>query len=397
MRTHIYGDTVNWKRVIRQLLRRQYQIYDMNFNIRKLRNIQRLIRKSFVSRILIINHLIRSKHKQNIFNRLVKIHKQKLIYFDSILELNFDIHLNEISQYSYCTYIRTRIENILWLLAYLPIHEKLSNNQYLQNRLIDQNLQLICSLEYNLNTFSSNLIQLTNLAIPLSAPVKYWLIKFSFFEKKYLVYWFSNYPLFRDQNIIDQIQLDECSLLSLDGIIRAYYRYCLIFFYNSQIMNSNNIYWIHFNHLITLNDYFEFTTLTTNKYNLEAQFFLFGWCLQKRNLLTLRSISDANIQSHQQEIVELLKNAGTYPIDKVILLLNYKIRIWKKYYLTQENQLQIIKKLNTYLFHRIWYFIKKRHKSKGVRWLIYHYFQNNNITRRRWIFEYNQIKLINYD
>ena len=395
MQTH--RDKVNWERIIRQLLRRQRQIYSMNFNIRKLRNIQRLIRKSFLSRVLIINYLIQSKYKQNILNGLVKIHKRKLIYFDSIIELNFDIHLNEINRYSYWTYIRIRLENILWLLAYLPIHEKLSNNQYLQNRLIDQNLQLIDSLESNLNKSSSNLIKLTNLAIYLSPPVKYWLIKFSFFEKKYLVYWFSNYQLFRCQNIIDQIQLDEYSMLSLYNIIRAYYRYCFLFFYNSRLMNSNNIYWIHFNHLITLNDYFKFKTLTNTKYNLEDQFYLFGWCLQKRNLLFVRSISDGNLQSHQQEIVKFLKNAGTYPIDKVILLLNYKIRIWKKYYLTHTNQLQIIKKLNTYLFHRIWYFIKKRHKNKGVRWLIYHYFRNNKTMMRRWTFEYNQIKLINYD
>ncbi len=395
MQTH--RDKVNWERIIRQLLRRQRQIYSMNFNIRKLRNIQRLIRKSFLSRVLIINYLIQSKYKQNILNGLVKIHKRKLIYFDSIIELNFDIHLNEINRYSYWTYIRIRLENILWLLAYLPIHEKLSNNQYLQNRLIDQNLQLIDSLESNLNKSSSNLIKLTNLAIYLSPPVKYWLIKFSFFEKKYLVYWFSNYQLFRCQNIIDQIQLDEYSMLSLYNIIRAYYRYCFLFFYNSRLMNSNNIYWIHFNHLITLNDYFKFKTLTNTKYNLEDQFYLFGWCLQKRNLLFVRSISDGNLQSHQQEIVKFLKNAGTYPIDKVILLLNYKIRIWKKYYLTHTNQLQIIKKLNTYLFHRMWYFIKKRHKNKGVRWLIYHYFRNNKTMMRRWTFEYNQIKLINYD
>ena len=397
MQIPIYQDKVNWSTIIRQLLRKQKQIYEMDFNLRKLRNIQRLIRKSFSSRALIINYLIQNQYHQNTFNRFVKIHKRKLIYFNSIIELNFDINLDEINRYSYWIYIRTRLENILWLLAYLPIHEKLSNDRYLQNRLIDQNRQLVDSIEYNLNESSSDLIQLTNLEIPLSSAAKYWLIKFSFFEKKYLVYWFSNYQLFRYQNLIDQIQLDEHSILSLYNIIRAFYRYCFIFFYNSRTLNLNNIYWIHFNHLITLHDYCKLKTFSINKYNIKARFYLFGWCLQKRNLVIVRSISDGNIQSHQQEIVKFLKNAGTYPIDKVILLLNYKIRIWKKYYLTQKNQLRIIKKLNTYLFHRIWYFIKKRHRSKGVRWLIYHYFKNNKITIRKWIFEYNQIKLINYD
>jgi hypothetical protein len=369
----------------------------MNFDIRKLRNIQRLIRKSFLSRALIVNYLVQNKYKQTKFNRLVKIHKQKLIYFNSIIELNFDINLDEINRYSYLIYIRTRLENILWLLAYLPIHEKLGSDRYLQNRLIDQNRQLIDSIEYSLNESSSDLIQLTSLAIPLSPAIKYWLIRFGFFERKYLIYWFSNYQLFRYQNIIDQIQLNEYSILSLYNILRAFYRYCFMFFYNSQTLNSNNTYWIHFNHLITLNDFFEFKNLTTNRYNLKAQFYLFGWYLQKRNLLIVRSISDGNIQAHQREIVKFLKNAGTYPIDKVILLLNSKISIWKKYYLTQKGQFQIIQKLNTYLFHRIWYFIKKRHRGKGVRWLIYHYFKNNKISMRRWTFEYNQIKLINYD
>ena len=397
MQIQVYRDKVNWLRVIRQLLKRQWQIYNMDFDIRRLRNIQRLIRKSFLSRCLIVNYLVQSKYKQTKFNKLVKIHKQKLIYFNSIIELNFDINLDEINRYPYLIYIRTRLENILWLLSYLPIHEKLGNDRYLQNRLIDQNRQLINSIEYSLNESSSDLIQLTNLAISFSPAIKYWLIKFSFFEKKYLIYWFSNYQLFRYQNIIDQIQLDEYSILSLYNIVRAFYRYCFIFFYNSQILNSNNIYWIHFNHLITLNNFFEFKNLTSNRYNLKAQFFLFGWCLQKRNLVIIKSISDGNIQAHQQEIVKFLKNAGTYPIDKVIILLNSKIRIWKKYYLTQKGHSQIIKKLNTYLFHRIWYFIKKRHKGKGVRWLIYHYFKNDKITMRRWTFEYNQIKLINYD
>ena len=397
MQIQINRDKVDWSQAIRQLLRGQRKIYKMNLNIRKLRNIQRLIRKSFLNRALIVNYLIQSKYKKNTFNRLVKIHTRKLIYFNSIIELKFDINLDEINRYSYLIYIRTRLENILWLLAYLPIHEKLGTDRYLQNRLIDQNLEFIDSIEHNLNKSSSDLIQLTNLAIILSPEVKYWLIKFSFFEKKYLIYWFSNYQLFRYQNLIDQIQLDEYSIISLYNIIRAFYRYCFIFFYNSKIMNSNNIYWIHFNHLITVNDYFAFKTLPNTKYNLKNQFCIFGWCLQKRNLLIVKSISGGNIQSHQQEIVKFLKNAGTYPIDKVIILLNYKIRIWKKYYLNQKRQLRIIKKLNTYLFHRIWYFIKKRHRNKGVRWLIYHYFKNNKITTRRWIFEYNQIKLINYD
>ena len=396
MQIQISHEKINWSQIVRQLLKRQRQIYDMNFNMRKLRNIQRLIRKSFLSRALIIHYLTQTKYNQNKFHRLVQIRKRKLIYFDLIVELNFDINLDEINRYSYWIYIRTRLENILWLLAYLPVHEKLSNDQYLQNRLIDQNLQLVHSIEYNLNNSSSDLIQLTNLGISLSPIIKYWLIKFSFFEKKYLVYWFSNNQLFKCSSVIDQIQLDEYSLLSLPNIIRAFYRYCFIFFYTSRTMNSNHIYWIHFNHLITLNDY-NFKTLNTNRYNLKSQFYLFGWCLQKRNLFIIRSISDGNIQSHQQEIVKFLKNAGTYPIDKVILLLNYKIRMWKKYYLTQNNQLRIIQKLNTYLFHRIWYFIKKRHRNKGVRWLIYHYFKNNKITMRRWTFEYNQIKLINYD
>ena len=204
MQIQIDRDKVDWSQAIRQLLRGQRKIYEMNLNIRKLRNIQRLIRKSFLNRALIINYLIQSKYKKNTFNRFVKIHTRKLIYFDSIIELNFDINLDEITRYSYLIYIRTRLENILWLLAYLPIHEKLGTDRYLQNRLIHQNFELIDSIEQNLNKSSSNLIQLTNLAIVLSPEIKYWLIKFSFFEKKYLIYWFSNYQLFRYQNLIDQ-------------------------------------------------------------------------------------------------------------------------------------------------------------------------------------------------
>lgn len=380
---------VDWPAYTQNLISVQCQMYNMKFNLRNLRNFQRFIRKSFLNRALIINYIIQNKYKQKQFD--------KIVYFNSILELDFDIQLDKLHYHSYRTYIKIKLENILWLLAYLPVHERFSNERYLQTRLTDQNQPLIHDIQKNLVDSSTDLIQLVSLPNQLCTRVKYWLMKFSFFEYKYLIYWFLNYQLFHYKNIYDQIWLAECSILSLYDIIKAFYIYCFIFFYQLKKKNPIGPYWIYFNYMIDLNNNLSLITIPSIKYNLKNQFHLFGWCLQKKNLIIQKSISDGNIYFHQQEIVKFLKNSGTYPIDKVITLLNYKIKIWKHYYISNTIQFQVINRLNKYLFHRIWYFIKKRHKNKGVRWIIYHYFKNDKINQKNWIFEYNQIRLITYN
>nr|YP_009306401.1 hypothetical protein [Caulerpa cliftonii]AOP19305.1 hypothetical protein [Caulerpa cliftonii] len=114
-------------------------------------------------------------------------------------------------------------------------------------------------------------------------------------------------------------------------------------------------------------------------------------CLQKTlDLASTRGLSikyypidfspmDINIRAHQKQFQIYLKY-HTGPIDQILLELNQKISIWRHFY----NSSKI---MNDYFFWRIWFWLKKRHKNKGSKWLYKKYW--NKSTSQKWIFSWN--------
>nr|YP_009306307.1 hypothetical protein [Derbesia sp. WEST4838]AOP19211.1 hypothetical protein [Derbesia sp. WEST4838] len=399
---NLYSKLIEYPTSITELINYQNKIYLNTFNIRQIRNFQRFILKSRLIKQLIIYHILEINYSRNrISNKKNK--KKTFLYFQFIREFQLSLNLSLLIKNSYQVYLRNQIANILWVLIYLPIHERLTNHSYLQNRLTKQNQYFIATLFESCDRNMVNSIQLIKFPFSflLSSRLKYWLMKYILIESKYLIYWFYNRQLEKEKYSRDQIYLIRQSTLSLVNFIKAFYYCCFFFFLNYNELSPNINYWIQFDSLILLNQQLKYKVILKNtniySYNLQQGLILFGWFIKKKNSFIIRGISIGNIRSHQYEIVTFLQNAGTYPMDKVIILLNYKIRIWKTYYLTKVPSLILINRMNRYLFYRIWYFLKKRHKTRGIRWIIYHYFKKHQSDQKNWIFSINQFKLVTYD
>lgn len=396
---HYNSQSMDWSNSARQLIKYQKKIYTSNFNFRQIRNLQRFLVKSVLIRLLLIHYILKNSYTKT--NRHMKILGQnQFVYFNFIEELNVKMDIYSLSSSSYCFYLKQKIYTILWVLAIIPIQERFANRHYLQTRLAPQNKYLVQIIHQTLVHDSVNYIHFIYIPFDLSAHLKYWLVKYTPLETKYLLYWFQDIQNVSHRNAIDQIHLVNQSNLSLFVFFKAFYICCFIYFYKFKKNRKPMIHWFHFNHLIYFNENFNRYFITTSplihKYDLTEGFNLFGWYLKKQNLYINQSISLGNIKYHQTELVKFLQNAGTYPIDKVINMLNYKINIWKIYYLKKIANTYIVNQLNTYLFWRVWYFLKKRHKNRGMKWIIYHYFKKDTYTKK-WIFSNNQVDLLTYN
>lgn len=395
--------SIQWSESATELIKYQNKIYKNTFKIRQIRNFQRYILKSRPIKLLILNYILEINYIQTkmISTRVIK---KKFLYFHYIEELQILINLKLLIKKSYRLYIRNQIYNALWILIYLPIQERFNSHSYLQNRLTRQNHYFIEIIFESYNKNLMNSIQFIKFPFLFSLlnPIKYWIINYILIDSKYLIHWFYNRKARSNIDSYDQVYLIRQSTLSLYNLIKSFYYSCFFFFLTYNASKNRIHYWIQFDSLILLNQSFSSPLSLQNNnniylYNLKQGLVLFGWFIKKKNSLLRRQISEGNIYSHQREIVTFLKNSGTYPMDKVIILLNYKIRIWKNYYLKKVFNLNLIIQLNRYLFYRIWYFLKKRHKTRGIRWIIYHYFIKHKNDPNHWIFSINQINLITYD
>nr|YP_009519250.1 hypothetical protein [Codium arabicum]AYC65220.1 hypothetical protein [Codium arabicum] len=164
-----------------------------------------------------------------------------------------------------------------------------------------------------------------------------------------------------------------------------YFVFSNIFIINSTNLNFQNIYHFFFNSGLTL-CYFQ-------KCMLSIGFTFLGWFYISKNNFIYQQISEQNILSHQFEIKRFFKTSGNSSIDFVIYFLNTKISLWTSAFPIEFCSFKLEKRLNTYLFWRFWYFLKKKHKSKGIQWIRHKYYKKLN---NKWILNMNCINLITY-
>ena len=123
-----------------------------------------------------------------------------------------------------------------------------------------------------------------------------------------------------------------------------------------------------------------------------------GWFFQKKVSPLTGSISRANIQNHQKELKFYFKTPANKnkPIDHVIYQLNQKILYWQKFY---NCSIKLSKgqaaRMNAYLFWLIWYWLKKRHRTRSSKWLYNRYWKKS--ISRKWRFSDNHYTLIFYN
>ena len=133
-------------------------------------------------------------------------------------------------------------------------------------------------------------------------------------------------------------------------------------------------------------------------FSLSQGIHFLGWFFQKKVSHFTGSISRANIQNHQKELKFYLKTPANKnkPIDHVISEFNQKILYWQKFY---NCSIKLSKdkaaRMNDYLFWLIWYWLKKRHRTRSSKWLYNRYWKKS--TYRKWRFSDNNYTLIFYN
>ena len=130
-------------------------------------------------------------------------------------------------------------------------------------------------------------------------------------------------------------------------------------------------------------------------YSLYQGLYFLGWFFQKKVYNLTGSISHANIQSHQKELKFYLKTSANKPVDHVISELNKKILYWQKFYNCSIKLSETCSQMNDYLFWLIWYWLKKRHRTRGAKWLYNRYWKRSS--SRKWVFSDQNHTLIFYN
>nr|ACM51439.1 RT/G2 intron protein [Caulerpa filiformis] len=214
----------------------------------------------------------------------------------------------------------------------------------------------------------------------LSQKNKLWILSNLILERKYFL---SRIPYFRKQNIykknlktiIQHLCIKDFSSLIQETLGLEYNNIIIRIlshkFYNNQIL---------YDFALTRGLNIQF-----NKTYPYSSIFFLGWFFDGKIV---------NIRSHQKEFQKFLNKSqisrytSSFPLDQIIFELNKKIHHWRNFY----NEPNLSKIMNDYFFWRIWFWLKKRHKKKGSKWLYEKYW--NQSTSRKWILSSNNEYLI---
>lgn len=400
-----------WTRIFNRLAKIQQSIARTQNSARNTRNLQRLILTSFSFKICIISQLLKNSFIST--NKFVKnyliYHSCQPAYFKQIWEYNtVKLNIFFLKKQTYCEKLIPQIKQILWVLACLPIQEKLSKRINWECRVYKNSWHFLNYLKYILQTNNVQWVNFCKYRFLFSKQIKLWLLKHFWIERKFLInfYFQSKSNLYQKE----QLLLIPIYSISLKRLLKSFF---LIFYFKlvkKKIVDKT--IFIHHTHLVIVcSENFSYNYIlknfkkinhikkafkiqSMNTHLLERGFNLYGWKIRKNKNILIQEVSLKNIKSHQLEIKRFLKNTGNFTIDQIIFYLNQKIKIWQKIYLKKQSKTQLERKLNNYLFWRIWYFLRKRHKTKGAKWISNKYYIKK--THKKWIFYTNNIRLIAY-
>jgi RNA-directed DNA polymerase len=417
---------INWCSIQKKILRLQNRIVKQlnKKNFRSVRNLQRLLIKSYATQLLISQKLI-NKNSINKFNLYKKnnnslyLHSLNLNNFIQLQNYNYEI-FNEYNQ-NYLKFL-----SLLWVLALIPINETLSDPLSYNYRLYRTQADIVKEFYSIFNFSDSKWLLIIKPAGFFKAGNEKWLIKNLLLEKKILQFNLKNEKFAKfSRKYYNHKEIIETKKISLIKLIRCSCFYGFEKFKeqalaefipetinkdeisNIPIIYYSNMIFVPSNNLAKLKRVykliFQFLNsrgLTVKKnrlwvINLSSGFNFLGWSLKKEKNRTTMTISRENIKSHQLDIKKFLKSARFLPIDKVIIKLNKKITNWQDYYSYTPNLYKICSEMNYYLFWRVWRWCKKRHKNKGAKWLYNRYWFYNE--KNKWVFHFNQQYLKKYE
>ena len=393
---------LNWSKIIGQLQYYQSTIYNMSFQYRNLRHYQRLIRKSFHHKVLIIYLLL---HKSSCASQLFQAK-----YLDCIKECNqFTIDCKLIQNGKYQLFLKQQINYYLSIIGYFAVFEKM-NHLSMIGFSPGPTFDTTHNWSKNKSLFNLLLRKLPyspwfcfiKCQLDLNRPLKYWLLIPFPMEVKMIIFWFLKLPPDLKRPFI---HLQTRMTIGISDYMKVVYIYNIIrllkisifsyVYYRDTLVVAHSSEYPLKQYYSVLDKGIHLHIQYYTRYNICNGFTWFGWFIQYKHNHICKRVSRCNIRAHQLELTQFLKRSGIYTLDKVIILLNKKILLWKSFYLSQCMNMTLEFYLNKYLFWRIWYFLKKRYKNKGSKWIIQCYFQFNPITKK-WNLISNNINLISY-
>nr|AYC63844.1 hypothetical protein [Dichotomosiphon tuberosus] len=401
---------IPWRIYSKKLLKIQYKIYisSEEKKNRKIRNLSRLIIRSKIFKLIIINQILKYQFSQNYSKNIPD-------YFKQLNISKIQIEFLKLTEPEYKKLIKIKIYEILWILALLPIVEYKKINSCLSSNINENNKNIYLKFYSIFKNSSIEWIGINKIQNFLSKENKIWILNNILIEKKFFINWLTynnnslnNYSYY----LKDKIYLIKENYISLYKILYNFTiieiidtlksnfnlnKISIIEYANILIILSNNSYKLILIQNL-LKKKFILNGLKLKTYhinNLYNGFNFLGWNFSKKNDKIECKISKENIRSHQIEIKKYLKSTINTPVDKVIFQLNKKIFLWQKYYCYSMKLNKIYQELNNYLFCRIWRWIKKRHRNKGIKWL-YKYYWTKNKSNNKYIFYNNNQYLLLY-
>lgn len=419
---------INWYNVHKTTFKLQARIVKQlkKKNLRKVRNLQRLLLKSFGSKLLISQKLI-SENNINKFNRYKK--NRNSLFLNSLnlnnfIQIqNYDGVKKDLPTLSRLLYFK--FLQLLWILALLPINETLSDSLSYNYRIYRLQVDILKELYFTFNFTDYKWLMIIKPVGFFKKKNKEWVLENALLEKKFLKFnleneKFANYNI-KYYNLKEVIETKKISLIKLIKSSCFYYfsefkrqnlpeiaSYTISkdALFNVPILFYSDFIFVPGTDLVNLKIFykliFQFLNqrgliIKKNRFwinNLLYGFNFLGWSLKKEKGRISIKISRENIKSHQLDIKKFLKSSRFLPIDKVIIKLNKKITNWQHYYSYTPNLYKIWSEMNYYLFWQVWRWCKKRHKNKGTKWLYNRYWSYNE--KKKWVFHANKQYLKKY-
>ena len=413
-KTHL--KQINWKKCFKNVIKIQNRIAKQTENnqIRKVRNLQRLLCKTLSSQLIV---------SQKIFE--IKYRKKEIIYYKEINQKlkNYGI-INFTKEFDFESLNLSNIKKIplnyfyflyfLWILALLPILETQSTHYFYNYRLYRTQKDFLYHFLYTLNQFNQNWVLIIRISHFFNDKHNQWLLNNCIIEKKFLLFYYqvkncqtqkfpaqsqNNFFSFFETRISLKKLLQSFSLIETSKTSKLSLIIPALFSYNNFLIIPSTYYIQLFSFQTVLKQFYHTRGLKIKKnqiwkVNLYDGLNFLGWNLQKNKDKVILQINRANIKAHKFELKRLLKLSGHQPIDKVIDRLNKKILYWQYYYSSAINSYQIWSELNSYLFWRIWKWCRKRHKNKGSKWIYQKYWIKNK--SQNWVFSMNDHSLALY-
>lgn len=415
---------INWKKLYKVLIIIQSRIvkHVEKKNFRKVRDLQRLLMKSFAARIIVSQKIIKIKKTKKYSNYIRK--KNQLLRNENIIDFINNIDLENIQKYTIPTLNSTffKLIYLLWVLALLPILETQSWQFSYNYRIFRNHHDFIYQLVKIFTKINANWIFIIKINGFFCCENIDWLFKNLIIEKKFLkLYLKSNIfsTSINQKNIYSNKYFMETKIsmnkilqsFSLQAEANHFENHFDPFYFQSGLVKTPIFL---YNNLIIIpskncNQFTKIQTILRNFYkkrglivrkkrswkiDLNKGFNFLGWNLKKKHKKVILNINHYNIKAHRFEIKRLLALTGTQPIDKVIDKLNEKIIYWQYYYSYASNCHQTWSKMNSYIFWRIWKWCKKRNKNKGSKWIYERYWIKQNT--QNWVFSVNNHSLVSY-